>query len=189
MLLLGMTNEAKRVAGWMGTDEASSLFEAARDGLHWEQRSVSIFGRKIAQPRLVAYLASNSYTYSGMTLAPALAPAWLDAVISAVSVAAGTKFNSVLLNRYRDGQDGISWHSDDEKELGADPVVASISLGSSRRFLTKCRETKAVESFQLAHGDLMVMPAGFQRTHTHSIPKAARVAGERISLTFRAVSK
>jgi alkylated DNA repair dioxygenase AlkB len=100
----------------------------------------------------------------------------------------GACFDSVLCNRYRDGQDSIGWHADDEPALGPDPVVASLSLGAPRRFLTRPKSGGPASEVVLGPGDLLVMPKGFQRTHQHSMPKTAKPVGERISFTFRVMN-
>lgn len=169
--------------GWLDERSATTLLWTARDGLPWEQRSVRVFGRTVPQPRLVALLGA-AYGYSGLQLGSAPMPGWAAELLARVSEVAGCRFNSILLNRYRDGRDSIAWHRDDERELGQRPIVASLSLGAARRFLVRERATKEVSEVLLGHGDLLVMPAGMQDTHEHSIPKTA-VAGERISLTFR----
>jgi len=173
---------------WLDSSAADALLAACRL-LDWHQRSVVIFGKKIAQPRLVAYIAptGEGYSYSGLRLTPEASPDWASSLLERVSAAAGETFNSILLNRYRDGKDGIGWHSDDEKELGADPIVASLSLGSARTFLTRLRAGCASTGTALGHGDLCVMPRGFQASHVHSISKTAKPVGERVSLTFRKI--
>ncbi len=173
---------------WLQRTDANELFSYLVREIAWEQRSVRIFGRSIPQPRLVAYFASKAYAYSGLTLAPSKMPPKLSDVLSSASSAAGVEFNSVLLNRYRDGRDSVSWHADDEPELGELPTVASLSLGGARDFAIRPIDGGPTERLPLAHGDFVVMPAGFQKTHLHAIPKTARCVPERVSLTFRRVA-
>lgn len=176
--------------------EADELFRLQTE-IPWEQREVTIFGKKVPQPRLTYYMASQGYAYSGLKLQPSPIPAWLLGLTRTVADLVGwSKMetegslrgdNSILLNRYRDGSDSIGWHADDEPELGPDPIVASLSLGASRDFhIREVDVSNTGQKVSLGHGDLFIMPAGFQTTHQHAIPKRAK-AGERISLTFRRV--
>ena len=173
--------------GFLSAAEASTLLAVARQSLAWEARSVRIFGKTIPQPRLVA-LAGRAYGYSGLALPGAAIPAWLAPVVDRVSACSGERFTSVLFNRYRDGRDSIGWHADDEPELGPDPLVVSLSLGSPRRFLTRPRGGAAT-AITLGQGDLLIMPRGFQRTHQHAVPKTSADTAERVSLTFRRIDK
>ena len=169
--------------------EADRLLAAVRDELAWEQREIVIYGRHILQPRLVAWGGEVPYRYSGQTLEPrALTPA-VAALLARVRAFAGAGFNHVLANRYRDGRDSMGMHADDEPELGPEPVVATFSLGAARRFLLAPRRPSDGErrSLSLEHGSLLVMGGACQRRFRHGLPRDPRAAGERISLTFRAV--
>lgn len=116
-------------------------------------------------------------------------PLVLLPVCERLQQACATPFNSVLINRYRNGRDSMGWHSDDEPELGERPVIASLSLGAARRFLLRRRDDHALTTeFLLAHGDLLVMAGDTQRFYQHALPKTARPMGERINLTFRWIS-
>jgi alkylated DNA repair dioxygenase AlkB len=96
------------------------------------------------------------------------------------------RYNSVLLNLYRDGRDGMGWHADDEPELGREPVIASVSLGATRRFKLRHRRSRiAASALDLAHGDLLLMAGQTQHEYAHAVPKTARPVGERVNLTFR----
>jgi alkylated DNA repair dioxygenase AlkB len=113
----------------------------------------------------------------------------LDALRDRVGDACGTRFDSVLANLYRDGRDSMGWHSDDEPELGPAPVIASISLGATRRFVLKQRRDGASPlSLDLPHGSLLVMSGETQRNYRHALPRSARVLAPRINLTFRTVA-
>jgi len=127
-----------------------------------------------------------AYRYSGVRFEP---EPWHPAVrdlLPALEAAGGARFNSVLINRYRSGADSMGWHSDDEPELGVEPLIASLSLGVERRFLLRMRSDHAVkQEWRLRHGDLLTMRGDCQRVAQHALPKMARVGGERINLTFR----
>ena len=152
-----------------------------------ETRAIAIFGRDVAMPRLTAWYGDEALLY---VLASPERPIALDAPVSelrdAVAARLRHRFNSVLLNRYRSGRDGVSWHSDDEPELGDEPVIASLSFGATRRFLLRDRSTRErAASLELEHGSLLVMRGRSQRVFQHCVPKDPRATGERINLTFR----
>ena len=175
---------------WLKTADADALFETLRDELCWEQRSIVLFGREVMQPRLLAWAGDQPYRYSGQTLPPRPAPAALLRVMSQVREATHHPFNHVLANRYRDGRDSMGMHSDDEPELGPRPIVASLSLGETRRFVfVRKTAPETRHSLLLDHGALLVMGGRFQHTYRHGVPKtaAAHRQSERISLTFRRV--
>jgi alkylated DNA repair dioxygenase AlkB len=148
-----------------------------------------MFGRRHHLPRDVAWIAEDNreYGYSGISTKPNAWPPFLLPARTLVEVAAQFTFNSVLVNRYVDGADCVAWHSDDEPELGTNPVVASLSLGTTRRFLMRNKITKEKTAFELAHGDLLVMHGACQAEFEHCVPRTKRVSGPRINLTFRNV--
>jgi alkylated DNA repair dioxygenase AlkB len=178
----------EHVPGWLGADEASRIHAALVGELVWEQREIVLFGRRILQPRLIAWAGDVEYRYSGQTLERRGASPTLRDVQQRVVARVGVPFNHVLVNRYRDGADSMGMHADDEPELGEDPVVASVSLGATRRFVLAPRRGKAPRlGYLLEHGSLLVMGRTCQAHYRHGIPKAPAVHGERISLTFRYV--
>ena len=174
-------------AGWIGPLDADRTLAALRDELAWEQREIVLFGRRVLQPRLIAWAGSLGYRYSGQTLEPRVATPTTAALLARVVEHARVPFNHVLVNRYRDGADSIGLHADDEPELGRDPVVATLSFGATRRFVLKPRRAQLGPSHALdvEHGSLLVMGGTCQRHYVHGVPREARAAGERISLTFR----
>jgi alkylated DNA repair dioxygenase AlkB len=163
------------------------MLAALREEMAWEQREIVLFGRRILQPRLIAWAGDLGYRYSGQTLEPRAftpAAAWLLArVRSRCEVA----FNHVLANRYRSGDDSMGLHADDEPELGPDPVVAIVSLGVTRRLVIRPRrrQDRARHDRDLSHGALLVMGGRCQRHYVHGVPRQGGLEGERISLTFR----
>jgi alkylated DNA repair dioxygenase AlkB len=167
---------------------ADSLFDALREQVPWEQHSVRIHDRIIPQPRLSSWHGSVVHTYS--TLAHVLIPhPWsppLLALRERVQAIAGGQYNSMLANLYRDGNDAIGWHSDDEQELGPRPLIASLSFGAPRRFAMRRRDDhRQIVHIDLAHGSLLVMGGTMQRYWQHALPRTRQVLGERINLTFR----
>lgn len=184
-------------ARWLLEREAALLQEELTRELAWEQRHIVLFGKRIMQPRLIAWEGALPYRYSGQTLPPRPWPAGVLSLIgplcSRVNDAAGTQFNHVLVNRYRDGNDSMGYHSDDEPELGDDPVVACVSLGCTRRFVLKARSGAKQPPIALAleSGSLLVMGGTCQRHYRHAILREREprseppLPRERISLTFR----
>jgi alkylated DNA repair dioxygenase AlkB len=181
--------------GWLGADEAAALQRALTVELRWEQREIVLFGRRILQPRLIAWAGALPYRYSGQTLEPRAWPPALEAQMlplgERVGKLAGSAFNHVLINRYRDGRDSMGYHADAEPELGPDPVVATLSFGQTRCLSLRAHRPSAAEKalrLPLSAGSLLVMGGTCQRHYRHAIPKqAADAVGERISLTFRRV--
>ena len=156
--------------------------------LDWRQQEIMLFGRRVMQPRLTAWHGDPEaiYTYSGLRLAPAPWHPVLLELRSRIEVLTSHTFNSVLANAYRNGSDSMGWHCDDEKELGRQPVVASISLGEERRFLVREKGQKS-RAIVLEHGSLLVMKGDSQQRYQHSLPKTRRLIGSRINLTFRMI--
>lgn len=158
--------------------------------LPWKQDSIQLFGRSVAIPRLQTFMGDKgvTYTYSGLSLdaLPWHAEVWT--IKQALEKYTGHEFNAVLLNLYRDGQDSMGWHQDNEPELGIDPIVASISLGTERRFLFRHKHDKQNKvEINLTHGSLLWMGSGVQSVWQHSVPKMQRCHCPRINLTFRQV--
>lgn len=168
--------------------EAALAHEALIAELAWEAREIVLFGRRILQPRLVAWAGDVAYRYSGQTLPPRAPSATLAALGARVVERAQVAFNHVLVNRYRDGRDSMGFHSDDEPELGENPILASLSLGATRRFVIHPkRKSSGVGSrtLELRDGDLLIMGGAFQHELRHGVPKQPDVAAERVNLTYR----
>lgn len=174
---------------WLPAREADSLFSALRTQVDWEIHRIRLFGRLVDSPRLSSWIGDDSaaYTYSGSHFQPRPWPPALLAICSRVGDAAGVQFNSVLANLYRDGRDAMGWHSDDERQLGAQPVIASLSLGATRRFALKHRRGIGRLQLELGTGSLLVMGGDTQGNYRHALPRTARPVGERINLTFRRI--
>ncbi|MBI2803557.1 MAG: alpha-ketoglutarate-dependent dioxygenase AlkB [Planctomycetes bacterium] len=163
--------------------EADALFARLRDDTPWRQER----SRLGPFPRLTAWYADPglTYSYSGVTHEALAWTATLLAIRRRVEAAAMTPFNSVLLNYYRDGQDSIGYHADNESELGKNPVIASISLGAVRQFVLKHGATGDKLHFDLASGSLLVMGGTCQHHWVHMVPKTKQFVDGRINLTFR----
>jgi alkylated DNA repair dioxygenase AlkB len=170
------------------SEEASALFEILLKEIDWQQDNIKVFGKIYKQPRLTALYGDDgaSYSYSGITMFPKPFNAALKRVKSKIEEVSEVKFNTVLLNLYRDGSDSNGWHSDDEKELGHNPVIASLSLGTERVFqLRQRKDKKHRENLLLKNGSLLLMAGATQHHWQHCIPKSKKVMSPRINLTFR----
>ncbi len=174
---------------FLAAAEADTLFAALRAEIAWERHHVRLFGRTLPAPRLSCWIgdAGAVYAYSGMRFEPQPWPPALTALRAHLQRACVVRFNSVLANLYRDGRDAMGWHSDDEPELGDAPLIASLSLGSPRRFLLRAREGDRGLALTLAHGSLLLMGGGCQRLYRHALPRTRAAVGPRINLTFRRV--
>jgi alkylated DNA repair dioxygenase AlkB len=172
------------------SDESRGYFQTLKKTIEWGQDEIMMFGKKTKVPRLTSWYANPDvkYSYSGLELLPKQWTSELIELKSLVEKLSTHSFNSVLLNYYRDGADSMGWHSDDEKELGANPIIASLTFGYPRRFLIREKmDYKKKKEIELEDGSLLVMRGDFQETYQHSIPKTAKKVGERLNLTFRTI--
>ena len=175
---------------WLPAPEADALFAALRAEVPWEVHRLRLFGREVASPRLSCWIGDPDavYAYSGSTFTPHPWPPSLSPVRRLLAGTLGVDFNSVLANLYRDGRDAMGWHSDDEPELGPAPLIASLSVGATRRFAFKSRDAQERRlTLDLPHGSLLVMRGDTQRRYRHALPRTARPVGPRINLTFRRI--
>jgi alkylated DNA repair dioxygenase AlkB len=168
-------------------DTANQLFEHLQQTIQWQQGEIVLFGKKHATPRLEAFCADDkkSYGYSGQRLITYEFTKELNEIRQKLTLEIDTSFNSVLLNLYRTGNDSNGWHADNEPELGRNPIIASLSLGATRRFDIKHNTTKEQLSFLLNHGSLLIMGGELQHHWKHQIAKTKKVNEPRINLTFR----
>lgn len=173
--------------------ESALLMDTLLREIAWRQETIVLWGKECLQPRLSAWYgdAGTSYRYSGMTLQ---ALAWTPVLLRIrhdVEYATGHRYNSVLLNLYRDQHDSVGWHSDDEPVFGAEPAIASVSLGATRRFRFRHRVRKEQQpiSIDLTDGSLLLMAGPTQRYWQHAIGKQKTACGPRINLTFRYIQR
>ena len=177
---------------FLSAAEATDFLAELTAEVAWEQRSIRLFGQDFPQPRLTAWHgdAEARYTYSGLAWEPRPWTPALQQLRQRVEQATAHRFNSVLLNLYRNGRDSMGWHADDEPELGPAPAIASVSLGALRRFRLRPRAglVHAPLSLDLPHGSLLLMRGPTQQHWQHALPKTARPVGPRLNLTFRWVA-
>lgn len=172
---------------WLGSAEADDLLATAINQVAWRQDNIHIAGKSIPIPRLQNWYGdpTTSYTYSRIKLQAVAFPPWMETLRRKVERQTGNCFNRTLVNYYRDGQDSVDWHADDERELGSEPIIASVSLGQERAFLLRHKTTKERLKINLPHGSLMMMGPGIQEHWHHSVAKDKNVVGPRINFTFR----
>jgi len=183
--------DVRWLPGWLAPAEAAALFAQLLGEVAWEVHRIRLFGRLVDSPRLSCWIGDPeaSYRYSGTRFAPHPWPPALRPLRDRLAAETGVPFNSVLANRYRDGRDAMGWHSDDEKELGPRPLIASLSLGATRRFVLRHRSEPALrQALELSAGGLLLMGGETQRLYRHALPRTAKPVGERINLTFRRVA-
>lgn len=172
-------------------ESADEHFHALARSLQWSQDEIRIAGKLKPIPRLQAWYSANglSYTYSGIKLNPLPFNDRLNAIRTSLENTTNHCFNSLLANLYRSGNDSVGWHSDNEPELGTNPVIASLSFGETRRFLLKHREQPKFKPFEISlqHGDLLIMAGETQHYWLHQVPKSRLSLAPRINLTFRRI--
>jgi len=168
--------------------DSDRMFRSILDETPWEARNIILFGKEVPQPRLACWYGDLAYSYSGITLDPRPMTPTLLEIKQRCEEEASTQFNSVLVNLYRDGQDSMGLHADDEPELGSEPVIASVSFGAERNFRLRHRETKELQQVFLASGSLLVMSGLSQACWMHDIPKTKKFVEPRINLTFRDIN-
>ena len=174
---------------FLDVDEADFYFEKLLQQIKWEQYEIQLFGKKIAQPRLTAWhgVHQAAYSYSGISLIPLPFTSELLSIKQKIESFTGYTFNSVLLNLYRNNQDSMGWHSDDEKELDQAAPIASVSFGGERKFAFKHKSDRTSVSLTLANGSVLLMHTPTQQFWQHSLTKTKRAVAPRINLTFRAI--
>ncbi|HPF11827.1 MAG TPA: alpha-ketoglutarate-dependent dioxygenase AlkB [Flavobacteriaceae bacterium] len=169
---------------------ASRYFETLLNSTAWQQDSIKLFGKTHPQPRLTAMygMEGNTYSYSGITMHPKPFEEIHFTIKEALEKVCNIDFTTVLLNLYRNGNDSNGWHSDDEKELGRQPTIASLSFGADRIFQLKEKAcSQSTFKLTLAHGSLLLMQGETQHKWLHQLPKSKRIQQPRINLTFRRI--
>ncbi len=183
-------SDVRYFPNFLPSEEANAYFKTFKETVPWQQDDIKVFGKVYAQPRLTALYGNNgkSYSYSNITMQPHVFSETLLTIKHQIETIALVDFTTCLLNLYRDGKDSNGWHADDEKELGKNPVIASITLGQERFFHLKHKENKLLKhKILLEHGSLLLMQGETQHRWLHQIPKTAKPIGERINLTFRVI--
>jgi alkylated DNA repair dioxygenase AlkB len=173
---------------WLSINQADQLLSDLLAEVDWQQHRVQLFGQWHDCPRLSAWYgdAGANYAYSGQALEPSAWTPRLAALRDHLHADIGLRFNSVLLNRYRDGNDAMGWHSDNERSLGPEPLIASVSLGAVRKFSLRSKATpRQYHHLALDSGSLLLLGGRCQHDWQHQLPRSKRVSDERLNLTFR----
>jgi alkylated DNA repair dioxygenase AlkB len=176
---------------FLNLNKADELFIKLKNTIPWQQDPIKVFGKTYLQPRLTSLhsINKNEYSYSNITMESKPMTAELRYLKNQISNILINDFNTVLLNHYRDGKDSNGWHADNEKELGVNPVIGSVSLGQERVFHLKHKKNKTDRfKIMLKHGSLLIMSGSMQHNWLHQIPKTSRVINDRINLTFRKIT-
>lgn len=176
-------------AQFLPADPALALLDSLIRSLHWQQEQIRLYGRNVISPRRVCWIGDPGavYSYSGIRHEPMPWPRELDTLREQIGHACGHRFNSVLANLYRDGNDSMGWHADREAELGPCPVLASLSLGESRIFRLRHKRTGETHSLEPGNGCLIVMRGELQQHWRHCVPRTRRPKSARINLSFRRI--
>jgi len=190
-LISVVPNQCELVNDFIQPSQGRCYFEKICREANWQQQTIKIFGKSVLSPRLTAWYGDKDamYCYSGTRNVP---QPWFDElleILDQVEAFTQESFNSVLLNLYRNGNDSMGSHSDNEAELGIEPTIASVSLGATRRFIlhSKLDNFHSSIKLNLHHGSLLLMSGAFQSNWKHSVPKTKREISPRINLTFRRV--
>lgn len=183
------TDQTIYFPNYFNSFETLELFQVLHQSIQWRNDKIKMFGKIYNIPRLQAWYGENDakYSYSNINLSPIPWTKELLEIKAKIEATCNTEFNSVLLNLYRNGTDSNGWHSDDEKELGENPIIASISLGQERIFQLKHKVENTKIDILLENGSLLLMSGTMQKNWKHQIPKTKKPLNSRINLTFRRI--
>jgi alkylated DNA repair dioxygenase AlkB len=174
--------------GQIISEEKSQLyFEQLKQSINWQNDVVKMYGKTIECKRQTAWMGEDyfEYTYSGIVKRAELFTPLIIEIKNHIETVCQEKFNSCLLNYYKDGDEGMSWHSDNEKTMGAEPVIASLSFGAARKFSFKHNESKEKIDLLLQNGSLIIMQGQTQEYWKHCLPQSSKIKSARINLSFR----
>jgi len=189
MNLAKLEGEVYYIKTFYSDEKASIFFKELETYSQYEQRTIKIFGKQYKSPRLEAFFTKENqvYSYSGKTLESHPFTTTLKEICNDLERFTNNKYNSVLVNVYRSGSDGNGWHSDDEKELGKNPFIASLSFGGTRTIQFRHKVHRNKFHLDMEHGSLLIMKGALQHHWKHHIPKTKKEKGKRINLTFRSI--
>lgn len=168
---------------------ADGYLEQFTNTIQWKQESMNMYGKQVKFPRLTSWYGDGDkpYSFSGITLNPHPWTTELLEIKRLIEPLCEVQFNSVLLNLYRDGNDSISWHTDAEKELGMNPLIASVNFGAERKFQIRHNKTQETHDILIKHGSLLIMRGELQHHWKHQVPKQKGITKPRVNLTFRVI--
>lgn len=184
-----LNGEYLYIPNFFDVPKANEYLKTFKENIIWKQESMKMYGKQVMFPRLTSWYGESDkpYTFSGITLQPHPWTKELMEIKAVIEPVCEVVFNSVLLNLYRDGNDSISWHTDAEKELGKNPLIASVNFGAERKFQIRHNQTQEIIDIHLKHGSLLVMQGELQHFWKHQVPKQKKITEERINLTFRVI--
>jgi alkylated DNA repair dioxygenase AlkB len=188
--LLPYGGEAFLFQNFFSEPESEKYFQHLANEIKWKQEPIKIFGKEMMQPRLTAFYgdAEKTYSYSGITMQPHFWTKELLEIKAKIETAAQVKFTSTLLNFYRNEKDSMGWHRDNEKELGDNPVIGSVSFGAARIFQLRDYKRRSItKSIELTNGSFLLMRGETQHIWEHQLPKTSRQTSARINITFRII--
>lgn len=186
--LLPFQGETFLYSNFFARGKSDSYFQQLAKTLAWKHEPIRMFGKMVMQPRLTALYGDpdRPYGYSGISMKPLAWTKELEEIREAIEQFTGDRFTHVLCNLYRDGQDSMGWHRDNEAVLGKNPSIASVTFGATRMFQIRNYETKSPKiDIPLTHGSLLIMTGESQHHWEHQVPKTKKMLGGRINLTFR----
>ncbi len=185
--LLDMEGVANYYGKILTFNEAKGYFLSLLQNTPWKNDEVVVFGKHIVTKRKTAWYGDSNYVYIYSNTIKEALP-WTRELMNLKQIVenlSNTKFNSCLLNLYHDGNEGMGWHSDDEKSIEENSTIASVSFGAERKFSFKHKQSKKIISVLLEHGSLLLMKEATQKNWLHSLPKSKKISLPRINLTFR----
>lgn len=187
--ILPFNGQLYLIESFYSANDAQIMFDELLNNLAWQEEQIFLYGRWVKVPRLMCWYGDkgSSYRYSGVNHQPL---PWVEPLISikqTIESSYNASFNSVLANLYRNGSDSMGCHADDEKELGVNPLIASLSLGEQRLLKFRHHKSKKVLDIVLNHGDLLLMAGEIQHHWRHELPKTKKAKKQRINLTFRQI--
>ena len=184
-----LNGEYLYIPNFFDVPKANEYLKTFKENIIWKQESMNMYGKQVMFPRLTSWYGESDkpYTFSGITLQPHPWTKELLEIKAVIEPVCEVVFNSILLNLYRDGNDSISWHTDAEKELGKNPLIASVNFGAERKFQIRHNQTQEIIDIHLKHGSLLVMQGELQHFWKHQVPKQKKITEERINLTFRVI--
>lgn len=181
--------DVKYIQDFISHDQSIYYLEQLLTKVEWQQNKIKMFGKEYDEPRLTAWYGDKGirYKYSGIQLEPLSWNPLLEELKLLVNIEAETSFNSALLNYYRDGQDSMGYHQDNEPELGENPTIASLTFGAERTFQLKHITNQSIKrkDIPLKSGSLLIMAGETQHHWKHQIPKTKKPIGPRLNITFR----
>lgn len=184
---IDLPNGFTYIENFIEKEESLKLFEELKGSIEFEEREITIYGKTYLQPRLIKWFGDREYTYSKQTFKQESMPKIINQLKEKIEKETEKEFNSVLINYYRNEKDSMGKHSDDEKELGINPTICSLSLGEIRDFVIINKETKERIKIPLSSGSLLIMGEDSQEKYYHELPKSSKRKSGRINLTFRKI--